>query len=141
MNSPSRSVVAVEHGVADYQSLQNDIDSLYLWSSDSLLDFNVIKCKYMIISRKKRPNLPSCNLKLNNIPLEEVDEYKYLGVWLTSDLSWSKHIEYICSKARKKIGALYRQYYKYASCETMLKIYLTCIRPDLEYAVQVWSPY
>ena len=23
----------------------------------------------------------------------------------------------------------------------MLKIYLTCIRPDLEYAVQVWSPY
>ncbi len=23
----------------------------------------------------------------------------------------------------------------------MLRIYLTCIRPDMEYAVQVWSPY
>ena len=95
----------------------------------------------MIISRKKQPTCPLCNLNLNNTPLEKVNEYIYLGIWLTADLNWGKHIEYIHSKARKKVGALYRQFYKYSSTNTMLKIYLTCIRPDMEYAVQVWSPY
>ena len=80
-------------------------------------------------------------LHLNNVLLENVKEYKYLGIWLTTDLCWGKHINSICSKAKKKVGALYRQLYKYALTETMLKIYLTCIRPDMEYAVQVWSPY
>ena len=129
------------YSIDDYESLQNDIDNLYLCSSSISLDFNATKCKYMIISRKKQPTSPLYNLNLNNTPLEKVNEYKYLGIWLTADLNWGKHIEYICSKARKKVGALYRQFYKYSSTNTMLKIYLTCIRPDMEYAVQVWSPY
>ncbi len=57
----------------------------------------------------------------NNVPLENVNEYKYLGIWLTNDLRWGKHINHICSKAKKKVGALYRQFYKYASTDTMLR--------------------
>ena len=40
----------------------------------------------------------------------------------------------VCKKARQKIGILYHKYYQHATPPTMLQLYLSCIRPDLEYA-------
>ena len=36
---------------------------------------------------------------------------------------------------------LYRRFYKWSSSRALLQLYLSFIRPHLEYAVQVWSPY
>ena len=46
----------------------------------------------------------------------------------------------MCLKARQKVGILYRKCYKNANNAIMLKLYLSCIRPELEYAATVWSP-
>ena len=45
--------------------------------------------------------------------LETVSTFKYLGLLLTSDLSWSKHIEGVCTK-KKILGLLYRRFYQNA---------------------------
>ena len=42
---------------------------------------------------------------------------------------------------RQKAGILYRKCYKNANNATMLKLYLSCITPELEYAAIVWSPH
>ena len=36
----------------DYASLQEDINSVNTWVQDNYLNFNVAKCKYMLLSRK-----------------------------------------------------------------------------------------
>ena len=59
---------------------------------------------------------------------------------MTSRLTWSDHIEQICTKARKLVGMLYRQFYSWADSNTLLLIYRTCIRPHLDYACQLWNP-
>ena len=41
--------------------------------------------------------------KLNGSRLEIVDSVKYMGITLSSDFSWSKHINIIGSKARKLV--------------------------------------
>jgi len=51
------------------------------------------------------------SLYLGNEALEQVKMFKYLGVVLSSDLSWTPHIEKICSKERRLVGFLYRQFY------------------------------
>ena len=66
---------------------------------------------------------------------------KYLGVIISSDLSWSHHIQALCSKTRKLLGLLYRRFSSYSNAEVMLKLYLTIVRPHLDYAAQVWHPY
>ena len=66
--------------------------------------------------------------------------FKYLRVIISSDLSWSQHIEGICSKAREIIGMLYRRYYQYADSSTLLKLYTSLVRPHVEYAAPVWDP-
>ena len=72
--------------------------------------------------------------------LEGVFKYKYLGVTLSFNLSWSPHVEKIVAKTRRLTGMLYRQLYQWSDPEALLKIYLSVIRPHLEYAAPVWSP-
>ena len=84
----------------DYQALQIDINSLYCWANNNLLTFNAIKCKYMTVSRKKQPTLPSSPIMIKGASLECVSSYKYLGVWLTSTLNWSLKVTEVCKKAR-----------------------------------------
>ena len=43
-------------------------------------------------------------------------------------------------KARRQIGFLYRILYNYAGSNTFLRLYLTHVRPHLEYAAVVWDP-
>ena len=85
----------------DYELLQRDINAISRWISDLCMQFNVQKCKYMVFSRK-RSIVPSlCGLSIDDLPLEKVDVYKYLGVYLTSDLCWSVHIDKICAKSNE----------------------------------------
>ena len=124
----------------DYVDLQSDIDSLNNWVSSNHLDFNTSKCKFMLVTRKKKPSHPP-PLRLQSSSLERVESIKYLGPLLSSDLSWTQHFDAICAKAKKLIGLCYRRFYKHTGPKCLLQLYLTLIRPRTEYASQVWSPY
>ena len=43
--------------------------------------------------------------------------------------------------ARKLIGLLYRRFYQSSNSTTLLKLYLSFVRPRLEYSSAAWSPY
>jgi len=90
----------------DFIALQRDINTINNWTKENHLTFNIAKCKYMLISCKRQPQ-PMSDLFLDNVSLERVQYFKYLGILLAAGLSWTHHIEAICSKARKLLGLLY----------------------------------
>ena len=122
----------------DYEDLQRSIDCVSTWSYENFLNLNQAKCKFMLISRKRNPVL--C-LQLNGVVLDSVQSFKYLGVMLTSDMSWSAHVSMVCSRARKILGVIYRQFYANATSAVLLQLYLSMVRPHVEYAAAVWSPH
>ena len=128
---------------SDITPLQNDIDSIYSWSSSHHLSFNKDKCKYMIFSKKKSSPLLTHPpvLLLGNTSLERVHQYKYLGVTITDDLKWESHINIVCGKARRIIGMLYRNLYFHSSPEFLLHMYKSLVRPHLEYCSIIWDPH
>ena len=125
----------------DFAALQSDINKIQTWAASNLMTFNVAKCKVMHVSRKRSPLSPTTPIMLNGSILEVVTTYKYLGLHISSDLSWSYHIQSICSKARKVLGLLYRKYYRFSDQATLLQLYTSLVRPHLEYAASVWDPY
>ena len=127
--------------VRDYKMLQSDIDTVSRWVDINELALNHIKCKYMVVSRLKSRAVPSPTMLLYGQPMEWVTNYKYLGVLLTEELSWSLHIEKISCKTRRLVGMLYRRFYRWATPSALTRLYLCLIRPHLEYAVPVWNPY
>ena len=124
---------------SSYQSLQQDVNKLQTWVDSAHLSLNPGKCKCMVISRK--PVVPSVTVTLGESILEQVNTFKYLGIMLSSNLSWTHHIEHIAAKAKKLIGLQYRQFYNSVSPEVLLRIYTATVRPHLEYGAQVWEPY
>ena len=124
-----------------YGALQKDIDAITECIRVCHLTLNPAKCKYLIASRKRQSILPPGGLLLGNCMLEQVHSYGYLGVLVTSSLTWKEHIKQICTKARKLAGTLHRKLSTWADTNTLRCLYLTCIRPHLEYVCQLWYPY
>ena len=96
----------------------------------------------MLISRKRnRMNNPLA-ITINGQMLETVPTFKYLGLLLSSDLSWTNNIEGICTIAKKILGLLYRQFYQHADQETLtLQLCISIVWPHMEYAAPVWDPH
>ena len=96
----------------------------------------------MLISRKHPASwyclLP---LTLDGTSLEQVPSFKCLGVTLSSTLSWSTHISLTCSKAKKQIGYIYRNFYTHSSPQSLLKLYMSIVLPVLSYCSSVWDPH
>ena len=76
---------------------QLDLDNLL-----NQMDFNTKKCKIMRITRKKVPF--TNRVHLNDTVLEEVMEFKDLGVLTYNSLTWNSHIDMISAKANKMLG-------------------------------------
>ena len=125
----------------DYLTLQADVDAIKSTLTTKYLMLNPKKCCCLFISRRRVHSIPPPCSTLGHSPLAHVSSYKYLGLPITSDLKWSIHITNICSKTRKLIGLLYRRFYKYSSPNTLLKLYVSFIRPHLEYTLGAWDPF
>ena len=98
------------------------------------MTFNRSKCNHMLVSHKREHTLPDPVIYLYGLPLESVSTFKYLGVLLTSDLSWFGHVNNACTKAKQLISLIYRRFYKYSITQTLRQLYLALMRPHLEYA-------
>lgn len=92
----------------------------------------------MHVSRQNE-DPPIYRYKLQDINLENVTSYRYLGVHITSTLSWNLHIETITCSANRMLGYLRRNFSK-APVSLKLLFYKTLVRPKLEYAAAIWDP-
>ena len=123
----------------DFAILQEDINTVNNWVKTNYLNFNVSKCKFMYISRKRQCHQVP-NLLLDGVNLDRVASFKYLGILLTENLKWSSHVESVCNKARKILGLIYRRF-READPPALLQLYLSLVRPHLEYGCHIWDPH
>ena len=89
----------------DQNDLQKDLNLLESWGSTWGMRFNAAKCNIMRVSRKQTP-IPY-QYVLSGQVLEEVKDAKYLGVTVSDDLEWTKHIDVITSKTNSKLRYLF----------------------------------
>ena len=81
------------------------VDKFSAWCKDNYLDLNVKKTKEMLIDFRKTPtNVPS--LFIDNVEVERVVEYKYLGTVLDSKLSFKANTEHVHKKCQPRIYCL-----------------------------------
>ena len=118
-----------------------DIFAISVWIKCNLLSLQPAKCCAMLLSWRCPHPESLYTLYVEGPLLPFVSSVKYLGVLISSNLSWSQHVSGICSKVRRLIGILYRRFYKNADQNTLLQLYKSFIRPHLEYSSVVWDPY
>ena len=80
---------------------------------------------------------PSCTMGVAIKPLKCV---KDLGVLISYDLTWGGQVDAAVNKANKILGIIYRTIGP-TNQEAFSTLYITFVRPILEYAAPVWCPY
>ena len=106
-------------------------------------------CHYITTWQSTRTNQNKCLSVVCKTPSSEVlsqdgneiDNVQYaklIGVTISSDLTWNKHVENIVAKAGKRVYMLY-QLKRAGICQhDIVTIYVSVIRPVLEYSCPVW---
>jgi len=72
----------------DYVHLHEYINRIGMWADANCLQFNIEKCKW---GNQKTGRYMATSIISSS--LQEVHTYKYLGILLSSDLSWTRHIQ------------------------------------------------
>ena len=122
----------------DSQNLQTDLDTVGAWGSEWNMLFNEGKCVHVMFSSNYESRNPF-QYSINGSTITTCDHHRDLGVIMSNDLSWSRHCEYIVSKAYRTLGMI-RRAFKTSSIPAKRKLYLSLVRSRLSYCSPVWRP-
>jgi hypothetical protein len=125
------------NSIDDCRLLQKDLDSLCNWCQKWKLDFNVLKCKILSVTKCKSPTI--FDYTINGKSLERVHTFRDLGILIEENLSWNSHINNIISTANRVMGLIKRTVGNRAPVNVKLQLYISLVRSNLECNTQVWN--
>ncbi|KAK2549462.1 hypothetical protein P5673_029993 [Acropora cervicornis] len=120
--------------------LQSDLDRIHQcqWAVDNNMRLNPSKCKIMrMCFFREQPVLPV--FTIDGKPFDSVFYHKVLGLTLRSDLRWNAHVDSIVPKAAKRLYILRILRCANVTTTDLVTVYVTLIRPLLEYGCIVWD--
>ena len=121
--------------------LQNDIDKLQEWAKVSQMSFNYSKCKSMHFGRNNPENVYTIKLEDNEIhQIEKTELERDLGILISNDLKWENQVNKAVKTANSVIAQI-KNSFTYFDSSLVKLLYVSLVRPHLEYAVSVWNPY
>ena len=108
------------------------------WVLQNNMKLNPQKTKEIQVRYSSSDTEPPLPITINGHEITLVPHAKLLGVIISKDLKWILHVDYICKKAAKRLYAL--RLLKRCSVPTdkLVRVFITCIRPVLEYSCEVW---
>ena len=127
----------------EISEIQESIDKAADWTSMNCMKINPKKSKEMIICFTHdvdfKKSVPNIIIEGNRV--EVVKHAKLLGVILSDDLTWNMHVESIIKKAAKRVYMLYQLKRAGIRQTDLVTVYVSVVRPVLEYACPVWHTH
>ena len=110
------------------------------WCCKWRLEINTDKTK-VVQFRDKKTRATNVVFKINGNSLEQVTNYKYLGVIMQENLDYSVCINTLCNAAKRALGKIiYKS--KTLKClgfHTYSKLYNSMVAPIMDYGSEIWG--
>jgi len=123
----------------DAVQLQNDLFRIYHWAIENNMNFNSLKFELLRYGRNQELKEKTCYVTPEWELIEEEHNVKDLGITLSGDCSFKKHINNIIESAKRMSSWILRTF-DTRDKTPMLTLYKSLVRPLLEYSSPLWSP-
>ena len=105
------------------------------WFNANLLSLNIKKTSYIVFSSRKNVNV---SILLSGVQMNRVVDTKFLGVIISSNLTWNKHIDIVINKISKTLGILCKVRHLLPLVGTRT-LYMSLVEPYINYCNLVWA--
>ena len=103
------------------------------------MQLNPSKCKLMRVDFLRYNSCNSQPIAIGGSVIESVESFKLLGVYISMDLTWSTHCDYIIGKSNRRLYALRKLKVCGVQDEDLVAVYCSLLRSVLEYASVVFA--
>ena len=119
--------------------INKELAQINEWLEINKLSLNVTKTKFMVFHtqhkhRAIKPPVP----KINNTNIEKVEQFKFFGLTLDSNLNWKKHSDNITNKCSQIIGILNRLK-QILPQNIKIMLYNALLLPHINYCLVTWG--
>ena len=128
-----------------HNQLQMDLDELGRWSLENNMSLNGEKFEVLhyklnqtLLLRELPCHPDDTYFTPDGLEIQPKDCVRDLGIQITDDLSWDRHIAKMTADARRMSGWVLRAF-KTRQPKTMLLLYKSLVRSRLEYCCPLWD--
>lgn len=118
-------------------SINEELSKVIEWLKINKLSLNKNKSKYMIFHMPNK-RTTTFTPKIDDVNIEKVDEFIFLGLTLDSNLNWKKHTEKVSNKCSKIIGILNRLKYV-LPVQIKVLLYNSLLLSHINYCIMAWG--
>lgn len=119
---------------SDIENFQQDIDNVYKFITELLLEISVEKTVKMTFGE----NIFKSKYHVNNIMLTEVEDFKYLGVIFDSRLTFKKHLCLVNKNVWGTWLSLAKKY-KHVPVFAKVRLFKSYIIPLIDYGISIYA--
>ena len=119
------------------EHLEQDLSAISRWAKTWLVTFSPPKTESLMISNKAKLTAHP-PIHMDGSVLNEVTHHKHVGIILSKDLSWHRHICAIEKKARSILNRLSQCKYT-LDRRSLERVYMSNIIPIMEYGDVIWA--
>ncbi len=108
----------------DEMAYREEVSTLNKWCQENHLSLNIDKTKELVVDfrRQSRERTP---ITIDKTPVEPVNSFKFLGVHITEDLTWSAQTNAVLKKAHQRLFFL-RRLRTFGTSPSILRSFYTC---------------
>ncbi len=108
----------------DEMPYREEVNTLTKWCQENHLSLNIDNTKELVVDfrRQSREHTP---ITIDKTPVERVNSFKFLGVHITEDLTWSAHTDAVLKKAHQCLFFL-RRVRKFGTSPSILRSFYYC---------------
>jgi len=112
-----------------------------VWLTANKLTLNLTKTNYMLVSNVNKltnKDRKKFRITIGNYTIHEVEQSKYLGVFIDNKLNWNEHIDYLTTKLSQAAGVIYKLR-KLIPHRAKMLIYNSLVASYLRYVLPAWG--
>jgi hypothetical protein len=110
--------------------------SILDWCNYNKLALNNKKSKWMFFSRRRAVNIPV--LYIDNVEIERLETFKYLGFHLDTRLCHDFHVRSLCTRL-SRLSHITRRVKNYLTLEASKNLYYALVHSIVSYGLLVWG--